>query len=163
MLQRHGITVEVLERPTTVEVTAYTLTGVTYEQAYNHAGAARVQLGDVVTFEREFPAGTFVVPTGQMLGRLVSHMLEPETEDNVVYWNTMDAWLPKAALEPNAGLRRGGGPGGRGAGARGGRPGGAGRRGGPPGGGRRGEPEGPPVVPIYKVMTPIALPAVILN
>lgn len=163
MLQRQGITVEVLERPTTVEVTAYTLTGVTYEQAYNHAGAARVQLGDVVTFEREFPAGTFVVPTGQMLGRLVSHMLEPETEDNVVYWNTMDAWLPKAALEPNAGLRRGGGPGGRGAGARGGRPGGAGRRGGPPGGGRRGEPEGPPVVPIYKVMAPIALPAVILN
>lgn len=162
MLQRQGITVEVLERPTTVEVTAYTLTGVTYEQAYNHAGAARVQLGDVVTFEREFPAGTFVVPTGQMLGRLVSHMLEPETEDNVVYWNTMDAWLPKAALEPNAG-RRGGGPGGRGAGARGGRPGGAGRRGGPPGGGRRGEPEGPPVVPIYKVMAPIALPAVILN
>ncbi len=162
MLQRQGITVEVLERPTTVEVTAYTLTGVTYEQAYNHAGAARVQLGEVVTFEREFPAGTFVVPTGQMLGRLVSHMLEPETEDNVVYWNTMDAWLPKAALEPNAG-RRGGGPGGRGAGARGGRPGGAGRQGGPPGGGRQGEPEGPPVVPIYKVMTPIALPAVILN
>ncbi|MCH7562800.1 MAG: hypothetical protein IH968_03150 [Gemmatimonadetes bacterium] len=164
MLQRQGITVEVLERATTVEVTAYTLAGVTYEQAYNHAGAARVQLGDVVTFERDFPAGTFVVPTGQMLGRLVSHMLEPETEDNVVYWNTMDAWLPKAALEaigrPNAG-QGDGGPGRRGAGARGGR---SGNRGGPPGrGGRRGGPEDPPVVPIYKVMAPIALPSVILN
>ncbi|MFV2008086.1 MAG: M14 family zinc carboxypeptidase, partial [Longimicrobiales bacterium] len=99
MLQRQGITVEVLERPTTVEVTAYTLVDVTYEQAYNHAAAARVQLGEVQTLERDFPAGTFVVPTGQMLGRLVSHMLEPETADNVVYWNTMDAWLPKAALE----------------------------------------------------------------
>ena len=166
MLQRQGITVEVLTRSTTVEVSAYTLIGVTYERAYNHAGAARVHLGDVVTLEQDFPAGTFIIPTGQMLGRLVSHMLEPETADNVVYWNTMDAWLPKAALEadgPSNARRRGGGPGGRGAGARGGRPDGAGRRGGPPGGGRRAEPAGPPVVPIYKVMAPTALPSVIVN
>ena len=160
MLQRQGITVEVLKRRTTVEVSAYTLAGVTYEQAYNHAGAARVEVGGVVTLERDFPAGTFVVPTGQMLGRLVSHMLEPETEDNVVYWNTMDAWLPKAALEAagQAGSgprgRRGGAAGARGGGARGGRPGAAGRRGGP---------AGPPVVPIYKVMAPVPLPSVIMN
>jgi hypothetical protein len=29
----------------------------------------------------------------------VTHMLEQETTDNVVYWNTMDGLLPKAALQ----------------------------------------------------------------
>ncbi len=141
MLRRQGITVEVLERAATVQVSAYTLAAVTYERAYNHSAATRVVLGEVVTLEEEFPTGTFVVPTGQMLGRLVSHMLEPETADNVVYWNTMDAWLPIAALSSG---------GGEGAGR--------GRR-----GGRGGDRAGPPVVPIYKVMAPVPLPSVIMN
>jgi hypothetical protein len=99
LLQRHGITVEVLVEPAALEVDAYTLTDVSYERAYDHAAATRVTVGDVVTVEQTFPAGSFVVPTDQMLGRLVMHLLEPETNDNVVYWNTMDAWLPKARLE----------------------------------------------------------------
>jgi len=73
------------------------------------------------------------VPTAQYLGRLVTHMLEPETEDNVVYWNTMDAWIPRSADAVGGGR----GFGGRGAGGRG--------------------LARPPVVPIYKLMTPTAL------
>jgi dipeptidyl-peptidase-4 len=95
MLRRHGITVERREAPATLSVDTYTIAGVTYEQAYNHAAALRVEVGDVVRMEQEFPVGTYVVPTAQYLGRLVTHMLEPETDDNVVYWNTMDAWIPR--------------------------------------------------------------------
>ena len=95
MLLRHGITVERLGAPTRLRVDAYGIAGVTYEQAYNHAAALRVQVGGVTSIEQEFPAGTYVVPTAQYLGRLVAHMLEPETDDNVVYWNTMDAWIPR--------------------------------------------------------------------
>ena len=95
MLRRHGITVEVLTSSTSLAVDAYTVADVTHERAYNHAAATRVEVGDVVTLEQEFPNGTFVVPTAQLLGRLVTHMLEPETSDNVVYWNTMDAWIPR--------------------------------------------------------------------
>jgi hypothetical protein len=95
MLLRHGITVERLEQPATLSVDAYTIADVTYEQAYNHEAAARVEVGDVVHLTREMPRGTYVVPTAQYLGRLVAHMLEPETDDNVIYWNTMDAWLPR--------------------------------------------------------------------
>lgn len=99
LLQRHGISLEVLEQPITVEVDAYTLADITYEHAYDHAAATRVTVGDVLTIERTFPAGSVVVPTDQVLGRVVMHLLEPETSDNVVYWNTMDAWLPKARLQ----------------------------------------------------------------
>jgi hypothetical protein len=120
MLLRHGITVERLEAPARLDVDAYTIADVTYEQAYNHAAAVRVQVGDVRRLTADLPVGTYVVPTAQALGRLVAHMLEPETDDNVIYWNTMDAWLP--------------------------RPGGA-----PNGDG------GPPLVPIYKLMSPAAL------
>ena len=74
---------------------AYTVAGVTYEQAYNHAAAMRVEVGSVLTLERDFPVGTYVVPTAQPLGRLAAHMLEAETDDNVIYWNTMDAWVPR--------------------------------------------------------------------
>lgn len=95
MLRRHGITVERLVAPAALTVHAYTVAGITYEQAYNHAAAMRVEVAEAVPAEREFPAGTYVVPTAQYLGRLVTHMLEPETDDNVVYWNTMDAWVPR--------------------------------------------------------------------
>lgn len=98
MLRRHNITVDVLQEPLTVNVQAYTVAGIEHEQAYNHAAATRVRVGEVVTVQRTFPRGTYVVQTGQMLGRLVAHMLEAETNDNVIYWNTMDAWLPRPGM-----------------------------------------------------------------
>jgi len=136
MLLRHGITVERLVEPVTLTVDAYTIAGVRYEPQYNHAAVTRIQVGEVLTRRREFPTGTYVVPTGQSLGRLVAHMLEVETEDNVVYWNTMDAWIPRPAPGTEAsGPERG--------------------RGG-------GQPE-PPMAPIFKLMTPTGLPSVVVG
>jgi hypothetical protein len=90
--------VEQLTEPVELRVQAYTVEKVEYTQQYNHQAAVIVTVGQVLDRDVEFTKGAYVVRTGQMLGRLVSHMLEVETEDNVVYWNTMDAWLPK----PNA-------------------------------------------------------------
>jgi len=139
MLLRHGITVERLTEPATLEVRAYSVADVTYERQYNHAAVTRIQVGEVLTLSRDFPVGTYVIPTAQYLGRLAAHMLEVETEDNVVYWNTMDAWVPRPGSDP-----AGGGRGGRGGG--GGRP-----------GGRGGQNAGPPLSPIFKLMSPVAL------
>jgi hypothetical protein len=145
LLQRHGITVEVLTRPVdSLEVDAYTVAGVTHQRAYNHAAATRVEVGEVVTLTQNFPKGTFVVPTAQFLGRLAAHMLEPETDDNVVYWNTMDAWIPRPL--PDADTSE---PGAR-------------PEGGMPGGGSRGQ-RGPAVVPIFKLMASRAMPTRLLD
>ena len=143
LLKRHGITVEVLTESDSLTVDAYVVAGVSHEQAYNHAAATRVEVGEVVTLERRFPVGTYVVPTAQFLGRLAAHMLEPETDDNVVYWNTMDAWLPRPRPEGEEVEL-------------------------PPGMDRddpraqrfleRMAERGPPVVPIFKLMTPQPLP-----
>jgi hypothetical protein len=136
MLRRHEIAVEILQDTMTVEVDAYTLADVSYEQAYNHAAATRVTVGDVVTASRTFPRGTFVVRTGQMQGRVVAHMLEPETSDNVIYWNTMDAWLPKAALQRAEAAAEADDD--------------------EPGAQRQ---AGPPLIPIFKIMRPTPIPA----
>ena len=104
LLLRHGITVERLTEPVTLDVQAYTVADVTHERQYNHDAVTRIQVGDVITQSRELPAGTYVVRTAQMLGRLAAHMLEVETEDNVVYWNRMDAWVPRPG---SSGMGRG--------------------------------------------------------
>jgi len=139
MLLRHGITVERLLRPATLDVRAYTVGDVTHERQYNHAAVTRIQVGEVIEQTHEFPVGTYVVPTAQNLGRLVGHMLEVETEDNVVYWNTMDAWVPRPG---DASAQAG----------RGGR-----------GGGRGGQAAAPPVAPIFKLMAPVALSAEVVD
>jgi dipeptidyl-peptidase 4 len=156
MLRRHNIAVEVLREAVEIDVQAYRLTSVSYEQAYNHAAATKVETSGTVEMRRTFPAGTYVVRTGQVLGRVAAHMLEPETPDNVVYWNTMDAWLPKAALArqglaDGAAGQRGGGPPSQ-------------FQGGPPGGGSPGmAPDGTPIIPIFKIAVPTALPTRLLN
>ena len=100
LLRRHNITVEQLQEPVTMEVEAYELLDVSYGSIYNHRSTPILDLGsDPVTIEQEFPADTYVVPTGQMMGRVVTHLLEPETDDNLIKWGTMDRWLPLAELE----------------------------------------------------------------
>ena len=131
---------ERLTEPVSLEVQAYTVDDVTYERQYNHAAVTRIQVGEVVTQTRDFPTGTYVVPTAQNLGRLVTHMLEVETEDNVVYWNTMDAWIPRPGDQPRRGQAGRGRLGGR--------------------GGRDGQSAGPPMSPIFKLMTPTPLTAI---
>jgi hypothetical protein len=190
MLRRHGIIVEHLQAPLTAEVNAYALGAISYAAEYNHPATTRVTVDSVIVRTQTFPKGSFVVRTGQVLGRLVTHMLEPETEDNVVHWNTMDAWLPKPSAPGAATVADpdddeeppgGGGRGGRGRGVAGGGGGAAGAAGaggaaadtaaaagrGGRGGGRGGRGGGggggPPVVPIYKLMRPTPFQAIMLG
>lgn len=99
LLQRHSITVERLREDIEVEVSGYTIGDITYERAYNHAASTRVEVEDEVTRQLTIREGTYIVRTGQMQGRVIAHLLEPESTDGVVYWNHMDAWLPKPEVE----------------------------------------------------------------
>jgi len=93
-----------------------------------------VEVEEVVTITQRFPAGTYVIPTGQFMGRVAAHLLEPETNDNVVRWNTMDAWLPLSQPSSRFGGR-----------------------------GRAGAEPPPRVIPIYKVMQQVPMPTRILR
>ncbi len=99
LLQRHSIQVERLLRPTQVTVQAYTIGNVTYAPVYNHSATTRVHVEDVITREMTLPIGSYIVRTGQMQGRVAAHLLEAESTDGVVYWNRMDAWIPKREVD----------------------------------------------------------------
>jgi dipeptidyl-peptidase 4 len=149
LLRQHGIAVEQLRASTNLNVAAYTVKGVTHAPQYNHAATTSIEVGEVVNIQRTFPAGSYVVRTAQMQGRVAVHLLEAETTDNVIYWNRMDAWVPRPGAtatpstdpddDPPAAAGRGGG------------------RGGGAGAGGRGQ-QGPPLVPIFKVMDPTPMP-----
>ena len=163
MLLRQEILVEVLQEETELEIEAYVATGIERRSEYDHPAAVTLSLADeTVKRTQTFPKGSYVIRTGQMMGRVVTHMLEPETKDNVVRWNTMDAILPRipttqatqAAPPRQTGQRRQIAEGrnvqqtqqraGRGA------------RGGQRGGTRE------PIVPIFKLMKPTKLKTQIL-
>jgi hypothetical protein len=179
MLKIQNITIEVLQEDVELEVEAYVPTGIARSNLNDHpAAVTTLELEDeTVARTQTFPKGSFVVRTGQARGRLAAYMLEPETDDNVVTWNRMDALLPRI---PELQTRQAAGQrGGQRAGARGGQresqqiqelrrllageqqqvpertvmP----QRGQRGGGGRQA------VIPIYKLMTPTGLPTKILK
>jgi len=163
LLRQHSITVEQLTSAASLNVSAYTVAGVSYSQVYNHAAAASVEVGEVLELTRNFPAGSYVVRTAQMQGRVAVHLLEPESTDNVIYWNRMDAWIPRpggrgaAAGADDDDAPPAAAAGGRGRGAGAGAA--AGGRGGGAGAGRAGgQAATPPLVPIFKVMAPTPMP-----
>ncbi len=99
LLQRHRVQVEALQAPTEVTVEQYTIAGISYEAAYNHTAATRVEIHDAITRRVSLPEGSYIVRTGQMQGRVAAHLLEAETRDGVTYWSHLDPWLPKVELE----------------------------------------------------------------
>jgi hypothetical protein len=135
LLSAHGIEVERLTAVAGATVSAYPMVGISFEPAYDHPAAVRLEVADAIPQEVTLPAGSFVVRTGQALGRVAAHLLEPETRDGVVYWNRMDDLLPVAEIEAIAAASR------RGPGAAGGN-----------------DAPTPPLFPIYKLMEPTVLP-----
>jgi hypothetical protein len=97
----HNITIEVLQKDTPLTIEAYVLKDIERKEVHNHPQAAIVTVEeDTVRKIMNFPQGTYVVRTGQVMGRMISHMLEPETPENILVWNAMDDLLPEPG--PNA-------------------------------------------------------------
>jgi len=99
-LQRHNIAVERITRETSLDVVRYQMGGVRFEAGDNHnESALRLEIADEVQEEVALPEGAYLVRTGQLLGRLVTHILEPETADNLFYWNHMTPLVPLGAWD----------------------------------------------------------------
>jgi hypothetical protein len=104
LLRRHRIVVERLDEPTEARVRAYTVAGISWEEGVNlHRSAPRIEVGREVDDVRELPKGSWVVRTGQTLGRVVTHLLEPETGDSVYHWGRVTHLLPAQAFGAGVG------------------------------------------------------------
>jgi len=92
-LLQHGIAVERLTQAVTLSVDQFNVTEVTGAPQLNQGHYTTTVSGDYSTVEREFPAGSYFVTTAQSLGGLAVSLLEPESDDGLVYWNFFDRYL----------------------------------------------------------------------
>jgi len=133
LLKKHSITIEVLQEDIELDIEAYNMTGIQRRSVYDHPGSVSVTCDNAMIKRKQtFKKGSYVVRTGQMQGRLVTQLLEPETSDNVLTWNTMDAILPRSpgrSFDPKIVE-----------------------------GQDRSRSNRPAIIPIFKLMTPMALP-----
>ncbi|MGD2120109.1 MAG: DUF2817 domain-containing protein [Gemmatimonadota bacterium] len=89
LLHQHDITVKRLTEPVELEVETWYATEVTndeYFQAHYLMSVTAERRTETVSL----PAGSFFVPSGQAGSNLISYLLEPATNDNLVTWGYLD-------------------------------------------------------------------------
>ncbi len=92
-LQQHGILVERLLEPVTVEAEEFRINELTSAQRLNQGHRTNSVTGEYVTMEKEFPAGTLYISTAQALANVAAYLLEPESDDGLLYWNFFDRYI----------------------------------------------------------------------
>lgn len=92
-LLQHGISVERLVEGATLEVERFSVTEATGSSRLNQGHYNTTISGEYSTVEMEFEPGTHFVTMAQALAPLVASLLEPESDDGLVYWNFFDRHL----------------------------------------------------------------------
>ncbi|MFN0086378.1 MAG: M14 family metallopeptidase [Blastocatellia bacterium] len=99
-LQAHGIPIEELTEPATVEVEKFMLEDVR-RAARAFQGHAEVKVKGRGQKEAvEFPAGSILVRTSHPYAALIFYLLDPESDDGFVNWNFLDPYLEKGKTYP---------------------------------------------------------------
>ena len=93
LLQRHGIQVGKLTKPQTFEVQSFHITELQAAKLLNQGHYTETINGTWTTEHLEFKSGTFVIRTGQPLANLAAYLLEPQTNDGLLFWNFLDRYL----------------------------------------------------------------------
>lgn len=99
-LNAHGIAVDELTQPLTIEVESLLIKDVK-KSARVFQGHAEVKLKVFPQKETiAFPAGSILIRTAQPLAPLIFYLLEAESDDGFVNWNFLDAYLEKGKTYP---------------------------------------------------------------
>jgi hypothetical protein len=99
-LLAHGVTIEELTEPLTVEVESFVIEEVTRAQRAFQGHRETKLKGSARSETITFPAGSILVRASQPLATLASYLLEAESDDGLVNWNFLDAYLEKGKVYP---------------------------------------------------------------
>lgn len=92
MLRLHGVVVERLRAAWTGSAEAFTVDSLLRGRPFEGHPITRLE-GRWRTFSATAPEGSFLVRTTQPLGVLAVILLEPECDDGLATWGSVDAWL----------------------------------------------------------------------
>lgn len=90
LLLDHGIQVHRFTAPTTLELEVYSATGIRRDSYFQGHYLKAVRGVEKATERVEVPAGWYYISTAQSRGNLVSYLMEPETDDNLITWGWLD-------------------------------------------------------------------------
>ena len=100
LLARHGVRVDRLTEDWTSGGDFFEVKeAVTAGQAFQGHRLVRLE-GSFRSAKARFPKGSFIVRTGQPLGMLIFHMLEPESLDGVIAWGLLGMAFPTGESLP---------------------------------------------------------------
>jgi hypothetical protein len=108
-LMDHDIAVYGFEAPTTMSAEVYYATEVRRDNYFQGHYLQSVSV-EKETEEVEVGKGWYYIPTAQSRANLISYLLEPETDDNLITWNWTDHVLqvtPESVEEALAGMLEG--------------------------------------------------------
>lgn len=89
-LRQHGVAVERLTAPAGLEVEAFRIKEIKGAERPYQGHRTNTVTGQAASETREFPAGTFLVRMAQPLSRLIAYLLEPESDNGLLFWNFFD-------------------------------------------------------------------------
>jgi hypothetical protein len=89
-LQAHGIRTEKLAKGTTIKGEQFKMVSTRTEESAFQNHYRRTVVGAWEAADLSLPDNSIVVPVDQPLGRLVFLLLEPKSNDSLVYWNLFD-------------------------------------------------------------------------
>jgi hypothetical protein len=94
-LRAHGLAVERLAVPATLEVETFRLKEVKGADRLYQGHRTNQVKGEPAVEKREFPKGTLVVRMAQPLANLAAYLLEPESDDGLLVWNAFDKYIAR--------------------------------------------------------------------
>jgi hypothetical protein len=93
LLKTHGIMMETLSSDSKFEVQQFEISELKGATKLNQGHYTNIIEGKYISGPVDFPAGTIVVRTAQPLGNLAAYLLEPQSNDGMVFWNFFDRYL----------------------------------------------------------------------
>ena len=91
VLKVHGLSTSTLEASRRIQVESYRFTNVNWSHGpFEGRHMPKFDVEPVVE-EREFPAGSLIVPTSQPLAKVAMNLLEPQAPDSFVRWGFFNA------------------------------------------------------------------------
>lgn len=100
-LRMHGVIVERTVAPVEAAVTAFTVDSISHaKRPFQGHNETTLHGRWLAPRTATLVAGTYLVPTAQSLGAVAVYLLEPESDDGLVTWNTLDGVLHDGAEFP---------------------------------------------------------------
>lgn len=93
LLEVHGIKFEKLSIDSKIEVESFEISDLTGATRLNQGHHTNTIAGKYIKGQIDFPAGTIVIRTSQPLGNLAAYLLEPQSNDGLMFWNFFDRYL----------------------------------------------------------------------